>query len=155
MAAPLVPSPLDYVGRRRFTFYPPIRGVDTNEWLLGMGSRTEVQVVNARTGQELWVPRQYIGAVSDSSGALAMVGLTKDLELRGGAVEPRFKGVIEMPRTAPSRALASSERRLVEGPATVVGIRLEDRSESPMNKALMGALVVCVLAALLAAVARF
>jgi uncharacterized protein (DUF433 family) len=29
MPAPLVPSPLDYVGRRRFAFYPPVKNAET------------------------------------------------------------------------------------------------------------------------------
>ena len=81
MSAPLVPSPLDYIGRRRFAFYPPIKNFEPNEWMLGTGSWTEVQIVNSRTGIEIWIPRQYIGAVSESSGVLLIVGLRKELEV--------------------------------------------------------------------------
>ncbi len=159
MSAPLVPSPLDYVGRRPFAFYPAIKIAQPNEWLLGTGSWSEVQVVNAQTGSELWVPRQYIGAVSETDGPFLIVGLTKDLEFHEGTVEPCVKRVIEMPHVDESAPEASLEHsRRGAGPAPVVGIRLPERSDSSMNKALatlaIGALVVCLLAALVAVAAR-
>lgn len=138
MSAPLVPSPLDYIGRRRFAFYPPIKNFEPNEWMLGTGSWTEVQIVNSRTGIEIWIPRQYIGAVSESSGVLLVVGLRKELEYRAGSLSPRVKRIIEMPRNpdiAP-HLRPDSERR-PSGPAPVVGIRIENRGNSPMNKALL------------------
>ena len=133
-----MPSPLDYIGRRRFAFYPPIKNFEPNEWMLGTGSWTEVQIVNSRTGIEIWIPRQYIGAVSESSGVLLIVGLRKELEYRAGSLSPRVKRVIEMPRNpdiAP-RLRPDSERR-PSGPAPVVGIRIENRGNSPMNRALL------------------
>jgi hypothetical protein len=159
MSAPLVPSPLDYIGLRRFAFYPAIKNAEPNEWLLGTGSWSEVQVVNARTGAELWVPRQYVGAVSETEGPLLIVGLTKDLEFHEGTVEPSVKRVIEMPHIEPvatETGIESSRRDA--GPAPVIGIRLPERSDSSMNRAIatlaVGALVVCLLAALIAAAAR-
>jgi hypothetical protein len=159
MSAPLMPSPLDYVGRRRFAFYPPIAHADPNEWLLGVGGRSEVQVVNAQTGREIWVSRQYIGAVSETSSALLVVGLTKALEFREGAVEPRVKQVIEMPpavveEDAPLHIL---QRRST--PAPVIEIRLESRADSALNKAMLAtcicAIVLALLAALVTAAIRF
>jgi hypothetical protein len=161
MSAPLVPSPLDYVGRRPFAFYPAIKNAQPNEWLLGTSSWSEVQVVNAQTGRELWVPRPYVGAVSETEGPLLIVGLTKDLEYREGIIEPCVKRVIEMPHVEiePGAARADMDPlRHTTGPATVVGIRLPERSDSSMNKALatlaIGALMVCLLAALVAAAGR-
>ena|SRR6185312_1666135 len=161
MSAPLVPSPLDYVGRRPFAFYPAIKNTEPNEWLLGTGSWSEVQVVNARTGSELWVPRQYIGAVSETDGPLLIVGVTKDLEFHEGTVEPCVKRVIEMPHVEAAEGGTDSRpehTRRNDGPAPVVGIRLAERGDSSMNKAFatlaIGALVVCLLAALVAAAAR-
>jgi hypothetical protein len=120
MSAPLVPSPLDYIGRRVFAFYPDIRRAAPNSWLLGASSWSEVQVVNAQTGRQLWVPRRYIGAVSDQHGSL-VVGLTEQVELRDDKLMPRSsRRVIEMP-LLPGRP---SNRRH-DGPAAVVGIRLE------------------------------
>ncbi len=158
MSAPLVPSPLDYVGRRRFAFYPPVRNADPNEWLLGTGSWSEVQVVNARTGCEVWIPRQYVGGVSGGGAGLPIVELKKELEFRCGALEARVKRVIEMPHGSKKAETAAQEAARAAGPAPVVGIRLEDRAESTMSKAVVtlgvGALGVWLLAVLLSALAR-
>jgi hypothetical protein len=153
MSAPLVPSPLDYIGPRRFAFYPAIRNAEPNEWLLGKGSWTEVQVVNAHTGTKMWIPRQCIGAVSDSHDGILIVGLTKELEYRSGALGPRIKRVIEMPREPQfqRRPFAQPDTR-PPGPAPVIGIRVEDREDSPMNRALVALAVAAVIVALIAAV---
>lgn len=155
-----MPSPLDYVGRRRFAFYPPIAHADPNEWLLGFGARSEVQVVNARTGREIWVSRQYIGAVSETSSPLLIVGLTQALDFREGTVEPRVKQVIEMPPAAGMKEQAfdpSAHRRST--PAPVIEIRLESRADSALSKALLAtcicAIVLALLAALITAAIRF
>ncbi len=161
MSAPLVPSPLDYIGRRRFAFYPAIAHSDPNEWLLGTGSRTEVQVINAQTGQEVWISRQYIGAVSETADLFLVVGLKQTLRCRSGSAEPSVKRVIEMPATRSDLPRAPRIERVAPrlSPAPVVGIRLEQRSESALNKALfttcIGALVVILVAALITAAIEF
>lgn len=156
MSAPLVPSPLDYVGRRRFALYPPVKNADPNEWLLGAASWCEVQVVNAGTGREIWIPRQYVGGVSGTSGRL-VVELKEELQLRAGAVEPRKKRVIEMPLAA-GKAETQAKTGRTSGQAPVVGIRLDDRAESTMSKAIVtlgaGAIGVWLLAMLLSALER-
>ncbi|MBV8570821.1 MAG: hypothetical protein JO319_09420 [Acidobacteriaceae bacterium] len=158
MSAPLVPSPLDYIGRRRFAFYPAIRNALPNEWVLGTGSRTEVQVVNAELGYELWISRQHIGAVSEGEGALLVVGLTKELDFRGGALEPRVKRVIEMPHSGTGRDRQDADSLRPAAPAPVVGIRLEQTESSRMDKAVVvlciAAVVTALLGALVAAAAR-
>jgi len=155
MSAPLVPSPLDYIGRRQFAFYPPVGNIAPNEWVLGKSSWGEVQVVNAQTGSVVWIPRQYIGAVSDANAEILVVGLTKELAFRAGTIEPRVKRVIEIPHPAdplPKPFDLTPERS--PGPAEVIGIRVENREDSPMNKALLTfgfcALIVSLIAALLA-----
>jgi hypothetical protein len=156
MSAPLLPSPLDCIGRRRFAFYPPIAHPDPNEWILGAGSRSEVQVLNAYTGHEIWISLQYIGAVSETNGSLLVVGLTKALKFREGTVEPKIKRVIEMPS---HRDLVSEAGRPHSHPAPVVGIRLESRSESALTRAMVftciGAVVIAMLTVLLAAATKF
>jgi hypothetical protein len=145
MAAPFMPSPLDCIGRQRFGFYPPIENAGPNEWLLGAGSRSEVQVVNTQTGVEIWIARQYIGAVSDHTNVLT-VGLRKALEWRAGELQPRVKRVIEMPQAA----AGFSKARMDQGPAPVVAIRLEDGRKSHISKAVAGIAVGALLVALLA-----
>ena len=156
MSAPLVPSPLDYVGRRRFSFYPPIRNAEPNEWLLGTGSWAEVQVVNAQTGLQLWVPRQYVGGVSDQIDLHLVVELTKELDYGKNGVSPRVKRVIEMPVVG-NVAGRFLNRRRSDGPAPVVAIRLqadEPAKDRFFSKVVLAAVVVSVLAALLATIAR-
>ncbi len=160
MSAPLVPSPLDYIGPRRFAFYPAIKNAEPNEWLLGKGSWSEVQVVNAHTGGRMWIPRQCVGAVCDSHEGILIVGLTKELEFRAGALGPRFKRVIEMPRdskTQPRPWVQPHPRP--PGPAPVIGIRVEHREDSPMSRAIVtlavAAIIVSLVAAVLAVFRRF
>ncbi len=146
MAAPFMPSPLDCIGRQPFALYPAIENAGPNEWLLGAGSRSEVQAINAQTGVEIWIARQYIGAVSDHTNVLT-VGLRKALELHQGSLQPRVKRVIEMPQAA----VGLSKARLEQGPAAVVAIRLDDGRKSHVNKAVVGIAIGGLLLALLAA----
>ncbi len=99
MPAPLIPSPLDRIGRSQFAFRPPIKNADPNEWTLAAMTLSEIKIVNTRTGRVIWMPRHYIDAVS-CGGALMIVGITKQLEYRGGTLRPSVKGVIEMPFAA-------------------------------------------------------
>jgi hypothetical protein len=124
--------------------------------MLGTGSWSEVQFVNAKTGSEIWVPRVYIGAVSENVDSL-VVGLTQNLELRGDAVEPRGRRVIEMPihPHVPVKRHFAGEHT---GPAPVIGIRLERPEPSPFHKTpfRLGIFVLFVagLLALIAAASR-
>ncbi len=158
MSAPLMPSPLDHIGRRSFSFCPSIKNADPNEWMLAVLSWSEIKVVNARTGREIWMPRRYIDGVSYTGGPMLAVTLTKELEYRGGALWPRVKRVIEMPRATDKLPASNPVPARFQGPAPVEGIRLEDRADSPTNKALayagVGAIVLSILAALFSALAR-
>jgi hypothetical protein len=149
MAASLMPPLLDEIGRRRFAFYPSIWNLEPNEWMLSSATWVDAQVVNARTGQQISVARRYIGAVSETDDPILIVGLTKELEFRENALWPRVRKVIEMPlavnETRPFRLFDTRP----EGPAPVVGIRLENGDESRASKLLttagIGAVVVSLL----------
>lgn len=155
MSAPLVPSPLDYVGHRRFCLYPAVKNIEPNEWVLGTSSWSEVQVVNSHTGGQMWIPRQCIGGVSDRYDSVLVVELTKDLEYRAGNAEPLVKRVIEMPQgISEDRAKPFDEHpRRTAGPAPVIAIRTEGRGDSAMNKAVVrlgvGALAAYLLVQLI------
>ena len=112
-----------------------------------------MQVVNAQTGSELWVSRQYVRGVSETDSAL-IVGLTKALDARTGMIEPRVKQVIEIPTLVTdtiSRVRQNAPERSI--PASVVQIRLESRSDSVFTKAVAlictAAIVFALLSALL------
>lgn len=128
--APL-PTPLQYLGARRFSFYPPIRNIEHNEWVHRRSSWSESVVVNMRTAEEVCIPRMFIGEVSSVDDPVIIVGLTRELEWKTGAVVPHQRRVIELPvavnegRTVPARHAR---------PAQVVNIRLEPKSDVPARK---------------------
>lgn len=127
--APL-PTPLQHLGGRRFSFYPPIRNLQPNEWLYRRATWAECVVMNASTGQEVWIPRQFLGEVSGVDEAVMIVGLNRELEWRSGAIIPRERRVIELPVAVPmavndSRSASSGSPRL----ASVINIRLEPKPE--------------------------
>jgi hypothetical protein len=153
MPAPWLPPLVHEIGRRSFAFYPSIANAEPNEWLIRSASWTVVEVVNARTGLEVAVPRHFVGPVSEVDDPILIVGLTKELEYREGAVWPRVKRVIEMPRAVnggvvadlpPWRAQSQSA-----GPTPVVAIRLHGSAESRLSKVVaaveVGAVVVSLL----------
>lgn len=148
MSAPLVPSPLDYLGYRKFVLYPAIANAGPNEWLRGKSSWSATQLVNAVTGQELWVPWQYICGVSDRPGLDLVVELKEDLECHDGNVSPRVKRVIPMPVAAPEVRKRKQRRE----PAPVIAIKTEDEVHTASNKASRILLVIalaCVVTGLL------
>jgi hypothetical protein len=141
MQGPNLPPPFDDIGRRQFSFYPSITNAEPNEWLLRNANWSEVQVVNSRTRQEIWIPRQYVGCISETDDPLLIVDLTKELEFREGAVWPRVKRVIEMPLAANGNANEArlkpwlrSAREERTTPAPVIGIRLEDSAASKKGR---------------------
>ncbi len=88
---------LESFGGRPFSFYPAIRNVEYNEWTFVRETWSEVQVANSRTGEEIWIPRHYIGSISSADEPVLIVGLTRELELKGGAVWPYARQVLPMP----------------------------------------------------------
>jgi len=155
MPAPWLPPLVEEIGRRRFAFYPSIANAEPNEWLLRGASWTVVEAVNVRTGLEIAIPRHCVGTVSEAADPILIVGLLKELEYREGAVWPRVRRVIEMPRavnggTAPELPPWRAAYQ-ASGPAPVVAIRLHGSSETRWRRVLaavgVGAVVVSLLAA--------
>ena len=108
-------------------------------------------MVNTQTGQEIWIPRQYFGAVSEGTDPVLVVGLTKELAFRAGTVWPVVKRVIEMPRVTDQQAKQGTACTAQPShPAPVVGIKLENGTESRIWKLLglaaVGTVVVSFLA---------
>jgi hypothetical protein len=152
MRGPQLPTPLEQLGRRPFSFYPAIAGVEHNEWTLLRSSWDEVCVVNTRTRTEIAIPRRLLGGVSSIEEPFVIVGLAKDLEYRQGAVVPRVQRVIEMPRAVgdvPFRRFQREQPEFEPGyRAPVVGIRTENPIENTGRKKWFGAvaltLALCV-----------
>jgi len=128
VSVPPIKSPLGELGSAPFSFYPPILNVERNEWIFRRATWNEIQVVNTKTSEELSIPRHFVGEVSLVSEPVIIVGLTKEIEYRAGAVYPHVRRVIEMPRAvngAPRLRMAAPAQ-----PAAVVGIRVESEKRS-------------------------
>lgn len=139
-----MPPPLESLGNRPFSFYPAIINIEHNEWLYRQATWSEVLVVNAKTGEELWIPRRFLGELSSIDDPVVIVGLLKELEYRGGAVWPYQRRVLQMP-LAVGDAPRSVPPKPRTDPAPVIGIRVES-NESRLGR-LVGIALACGTAA--------
>lgn len=121
--APL-PTPLQHLGGRRFSFSPPIRNIEHNEWLYRRATWSECVVANTRTGEEFWVPRIFLGDVSHVDEPVMVVRLNSELEFRTGAIIPRRRAVIEFPAAVNDNRIPHPGHL-----APVINIRLEAKTE--------------------------
>jgi hypothetical protein len=142
--APL-PTPLQHLGGRRFSFYPPIRNLEPNEWLYRRATWSECVVVNTRSGEEVWVPRIFLGEVSRIDEPVMIVGLNRQLEWRAGKIIPLERRVIELPVAVNDKPPRSGP------PAPVINIRLEPKPEARAWKwigvaAVLGAVAFTIVA---------
>jgi hypothetical protein len=146
MPIPPIPPPLEQFGSRPFSFYPPILNVDHNEWRFVKATWSEILVANTATHAELWVPRRFLGEVSRIDEPVMIVGLTKELEYKSGAVWPAERRVIEMPKAVNDvpRPPATDVPRQSSEP--VVGIRLDGGAESRIGKLILGVLAIGIVA---------
>ena len=150
--APHIPTPFEQLGPRPFSFYPPIRNLDHNEWLFCRADWNEIHVVNTKSQQELCIPLRYLGGVSSVEEPVIIVGLLKDLEYREGLLVPPVPRVLEMPASVIRVANGDSlpwaavpqQRRL----APVVGIRTETPQDARKTRTLLGAIAVSILIAI-------
>ncbi|MFN0165612.1 MAG: hypothetical protein ACKV22_04200 [Bryobacteraceae bacterium] len=141
--APLPPQ-LETLRGRTFSFYPAILGIEYNEWKIGRATWSEIEVVNGKSGQALWIARRFFGEVSPVDHPMTIVGLTKGLEFRTGTVWPVQKRVIEMPVAVNAPSVQAPAQRSVGAP--VVGIRLEPGTETKAGRLVLGAMLVVAIA---------
>ena len=147
MSDAVLPPPYDQVGHRPFSFYPAIVNVEHNEWRLRRATWSEMLVVNTKSGEEIWIPRRFLGELSRTDEPVMIVGLNKELEFKAGQIVPFVRRVIEMPR-----AVNDMRTEAVTAPdvktGDVVGIRF-DSSEKRVGKlilmAMAGGILACVL----------
>ena len=133
MFSPPIPPSLSRLGSRPFSFYPAIGNIRHNQWVYRRATWSEILVANSRTGEEIWVPRQFVGEVSAVNDPVVILGLTRELEYRNGVVTPVERRVIQMPAAVGGNRGPSpipQADRNHERPAPVIGIRLE----SPRRK---------------------
>jgi len=140
MAIPPIPPPLESLGNRPFSFYPAILNIEHNEWLYRKATWSEVLVTNVKTGEDLWIPRRFLGELSRIDDPVVIVGLNKELEYRGGTVWPYQRRVIQMP-LAVNDAPRSQPAPARSEPAPVIGIRVES-TESRLGR-MVGIVLAC------------
>ena len=149
MPGPSIPPPIAQLGARPFSFYPAILNIRHNEWLYESATWSEVLVRNTGSNETISIRRHYVGDVSSVEAPVMIVGLLAELEYKAGAVCPAKRRVIQMP-LAVNDGVSARPTRASSGPATVVGIRLEDGSRSRIPKMLVGGVALglagCVLA---------
>jgi hypothetical protein len=157
--APHIPTQLDQLGSRPFSFYPSIVGVEHNQWRLRRVTWTEVHVINTKTDLEMWVPRHLVGEVSLIEEPVRIVGLIKELEYKGGVLIPHRRRVLEMPRAVGDSPRPGVIREnlfrpiLAENTARVVGIRVEEGSRARRWRRILGWIATGLLACIAAALA--
>jgi hypothetical protein len=147
---PHIPSPLEQLGHRPFSFYPPILNLEHNEWTFRRNGWDDIQVMNTKTQEEVFIPRRFLSGVSSIEEPVVIVGLIKELEYKEGVVVPHVRRVIEMPRAvndSPRPSLAAPEPGRM---APVVGIRVENEAESRTGRALFGTVAAGILTCVVA-----
>ncbi len=100
-------------------------------------------MVNSRTNEEILVPRRFLGEVSSTDHPVLIVGLLRELQCKNGIALPFERRVIEMPLAAGGE----NDPRPVprgEGPAQVIGIRLEPRRRNRAFQLVGGALALAI-----------
>ena len=141
MSADPVAPQLENLGDRAFSFYPPILNVEHNEWKLLRATWSEMLVHNTKSGDEIWVPRRFVGEVSRIDEPVMILGLKKELEFKAGQVVQHERRVLSMP-SAPQR-IPRSEQGPVVAPK---GHSSSSQSESRLVFVIAGVLVVSIAA---------
>lgn len=145
MASPPIPPSLEHLTTRPFSLYPPLINIEHNEWLFRKATWAEILVVNCKTGDEIWMPRRYVGEVSRVDDPVLIVGLTRELEYKGGMVCPFQRRVLEMPVAVGGGTVVVKGN---SAPARVSGIRTES-TERRMLRLLGVALALTLLLGLI------
>ena len=143
---PIIAAGLAELRHGRFSFFPAIVGVHHNEWILRRATWTDILVANAKTSEEICIPRRFLGEVSSIEAPYRIVGLIKELEYREGVVLPHRRSVIEMPRAVNDFSPSRFRPALYERPAGVIAIRAEPDRESRVWRMLRGSVATGFLA---------
>lgn len=134
---------LDSLRDRRFSLYPAIHGIEHNEWTLMESTWSEIQVRNAGSGQEFWIPKNHLGEVSSTDSPVLILGLHRELEVMAGGVFPRRMVVTEMPATAATRSPRSQSEAAVPPKPNRIS-----RSDAKTVRLLVVAISVALMAGL-------
>ncbi|HEY3440959.1 MAG TPA: hypothetical protein VGK29_09415 [Paludibaculum sp.] len=100
MSTPPAPPHAELLDRP-FSFYPPISGIENNEWRLVEATWSDILVRNTQVDLQLPIPRRYFGGISETDKPVVIVGLTQELEFKTGAIWPMKRTLLKMPPPAP------------------------------------------------------
>jgi hypothetical protein len=139
MAGESIPPPIEDFPDRPFSFFPPIRNIEHNQWRFRRSSWAELLVVNSKTGMELWISRRFIGDISEVDEPVMIVGLKRELEYTAGNLVPHTRRVIGMPPPV----FAPSAPSLAPAPRPPhTGLRMDSSAESRVGWLILGVLVL-------------
>lgn len=128
---------------RTFAFFPAIRNIEHNEWTLEKETWSEVLAKNARTGDEIWVPRSHIGKISSADSPILIVGLLRELQFKGGGVSPFRQQIVSMP--APGGTSRPTAATAEPPPPKRTNSPADRQTLSFIGKALLAGLAVVLL----------
>lgn len=146
-----IPAPFDQLGDRHFSFYPTIIGIEHNEWTCASATWSEIRVRNAKTEQELWIPRSWVGELSRIEQPVAIIGLKRELEFRLGRVWPFERRVLAMPKANTSPLPPSAAEAASAAESLLAAGRLES-NERHIGRLILAALALGILGCALAIV---
>jgi hypothetical protein len=145
MSVPPLPPSLETLGKRPFSFYPPVLNIEHNEWIFQKSSWSEFLVTNSKTGMEVWVPRRFLGEVSRVDEPVMIVGLKRELEYRAGTLVAHERRVIEMPKAVNDHARPPLPEQAPPSALSQMGLGGDGGAESKIGKVILGALVVALV----------
>jgi hypothetical protein len=140
---------LEELGERRFSFYPAILNIEHNEWTLKRLVWSEILVANAKSGEELWIPRRLVGEISSVEEPVVIIGLRKELEYKAGSVWPRERRLLSMSKVG-GRMLSPEGSQTKTPPHSGHGPALG--AEAKVGR-LIGGMVLAAVALIIAVVA--
>lgn len=143
MASSPISPQVEQLGDRHFSFFPPIVGVEHNEWTFRESNWSEILVANAKTDEEIWIPRAYVGDVSKVDEPVMIVGLKRELEYKGGLLSPHNKRVLSMPANPVVMAQPPADARQVAKAQSAVNsaLRMDGGAEGTIGKLILIALI--------------
>ena len=149
MASPPIPPQFEHLAARPFSFYPPIVGIEHNEWIYRKANWSEILVANNHSGEEIWIPRRMVGSLAQVEDPVAIVGLVRELEYKGGMIVPFQRRVIERPAAVGAPPLTPAEEHTLQR-GSLIGIRTTSPTDRLVFKMIGGAIALMILAYIVA-----
>lgn len=144
MSNPQSPKQLESLGERPFSFYPAVINIEHNEWKCHKSSWSEILVINTKSGNEIWVPRRFLGEISRVDEPVMIVGLKRELEYKAGSLFPYERRIIEMPK-AVNEFAKPSEESMAPPPGMLGWVRLDQGNDWKFGKLILGLLAAGIL----------